>query len=479
MEYIIKGRKPESFFRFFEEISAIPRQSFHEEKIADYLVEFAKARGLEYYRDEWHNVLVKKPATKGQEHRSPILLQGHTDMVCAKRDGVEHDFLKDPLKLLIDGKFLRAEGTTLGSDDGMAVAVMLSLLDGEIEEHPAYECLFTSAEEAGIVGAPKFDFSKISARTLINIDAGNEKYPLCSCTGALRTRIILPYEAEPLNKVPLRVSISGLAGGHAGADINKGRANANKLLGRLITALLPLEDVRIISVNSGSKESGIMRAAEAVLAVPNFEEAAALLKQCANAITAMLTAEDKNFSMKVDPAEATGMMSREATAHICNVLTCLPTGAFCMNPHLTYLVETSRNFDRVTTENNTVTFSFSTRSSQTAKLDAAQQELESFAKMIGARIEHFGRYPGWEYHAKSAVRDAYLRAYRETTGETAVAVGVHAGIECGVICHAIPDMDAIAIAPNVYNLHSPDEKMDLDSCERLFRVLRRTIALLA
>ena len=478
MEYIIQGRKPESFFRYFEEISAIPRMPFHEEGIADYLVEFAKARDLEYYRDEWHNVLIKMPATRGQEHRAPLLLQGHVDMVCAKESTSDHDFLKDPLKLYIDGKFLRAKGTTLGADDGMAVATMLSLLDGAIEEHPAYECLFTTAEEAGIVNAPKFDFSRISARTLINMDAGNEKYPLCSCSGALRTRIILPYDTEPMTMCGLRVRISGLAGGHAGGNIHKGRANANKLIGRLIASLAPLGDVRIISLNSGSKESGIMRAAEAVLAVPSFEDACALLRMCADAIKAILVPEDKDFSMEIEPAESDFMMSREASVRAGVLFNTLPTGVFNMSSELSYLVEFSRNFDGITTTKDAITFSFSTRSAKNQNLDAAQEELDTFAGMIGATADHFGKYSGWAYHPVSAARDAYLRAYKEITGNTAVAVGVHAGIECGVICTAIPDMDAICIAPNVYELHTPAEALDLDSYETFFRVLRRMIEIL-
>lgn len=478
MEYIIHGRKPESYFRFFEEISAIPRKSFHEEQIADYLVNFAKERNLEYYRDKVNNVLIKMPATKGQEHRPPILFQGHMDMVCEKDSGVEHDFLKDPLELYIDGKFLRASGTTLGADDGVAVAMMLSLLDGMVVDHPAYECLFTAAEEAGIVGAPQFDFSRISARTLINIDAGNEKYPLISCSGALRTRMTLPYQTEPMTKQGLRVRVSGLLGGHAGAHINSGRANANKLIGRLIAAVMSTGDVRIVSVDSGSKDSGIMRECEAVLAVPNFEEAANVLKNCAAEIATELIADDKNFTVTVETAEAERMMCREDTVRVCGVMACLATGVFSMCRELPYLVEFSRNFGTVTTEKDTVTFAVSTRSAKNTKLDAAKQELDAFAAMIGAEIEHYGRYPGWEYDPDSAVREVYCRAYREITGADAVPVGVHAGIECGAIRAAIPDMDAIAIAPDFSNGHSPRETLDLDSCETMCRVVARMIEIL-
>ncbi len=478
MEYIIKGRKPESFFGFFEEISAIPRESYHEEKIADYLVNFAKARGLEYYRDEANNVLIKKPATKGQEHRPPILFQGHTDMVCEKDSDVKHDFLNDPLELYVDGNLLRARGTTLGADDGVAVAMMLSLLDGMVAEHPALECLFSATEEVGMVGALQFDFSRIKARTLINMDAGDEKYPLISCSGAFRTKMTLPVTTEPMTMQGLRVRVSGLIGGHSGAAINKGRANANKLMGRLLAVLTPTCDARIVSVDGGSKSNAIPRECEAVLAVPDFGEASAVLKNCAAEIATELVPEDRDFTVTVEPAAPARMMSREDTARVCGVLACLATGVFSMCRDLPYLVEYSRNFAVVATDTDAVTFTVSTRSARNSKLDASAGELDAFAAMIGAKVDHYDRYPGWEYDPNSKVREVYCRAYRETTGEEATPVGVHAGIECGVIRSAIPDMDAIAISPNHANGHSPSEQLDLDSCERMCRIVARMIEIL-
>ncbi len=478
MEYIIKGRKPESFFRYFEEISAIPRASFHEEKIADYIVDFAKTRGLEYYRDEWHNVLVKMPATKGQENRPPILFQGHMDMVCEKELGVDHDFLTDPLDLYIDGKFLHARGTTLGADDGIAVATMLSLLDGTVKEHPAYECLFTSAEEAGIVNAPKFDFSRISARTLISMDAGNVKYPLISCSGALRSEIRLAYKTEPITMQAICVSVSGLIGGHSGAHINSGRANANKLMGRLIAPLMSLGDVRIVSVDNESKGTGIPRECKAVLAVPNVDEASAVINSYAEAIATELIPEDKDFTVTVERAEAEKMMTREDTARVCGILACMHSGAFSMCRDLPYLVEYSRNFGTITTTEDTISFLVSNRSAKNTKLDAAQNELNAFAAMMGAEIEHYGRYPGWEYDKESHVRDVYCQAHKEITGDDAAPIGVHAGIECGVIRKAIPEMDAISIAPDFYDGHTPKERLDLDSCEVFCRIVARMIEIL-
>ncbi len=235
MNYVIEGRKPASVFRFFEQISAIPRPSYHEEAIADFLVDFAKQRSLECYRDAHHNVLIKAPATKGMEDREPLMFQGHTDMVCEKNGDVEHDFLKDGLQLYVDGKYLRARGTTLGADDGVAVALMLALLDGEIKEHPAYECLFTTAEEVGLNGAKGFDYSLLKARRMVNLDSADIGVITAGCAGGIRSDLTISCKPEAFAGEALCVSISGLMGGHSGENIHCGRANANRLMGRLQT----------------------------------------------------------------------------------------------------------------------------------------------------------------------------------------------------------------------------------------------------
>ena len=296
MEYIIQGRKPERFFRYFEEISAIPRESYHEEKIADYLVNFAKERNLEWYRDDTNNVFIKAPATAGMENKAPVLLQGHTDMVCEKNSGVEHDFSKDPLKLYLDGDLLRARGTTLGADDGCAVAMMLTLLDGELAAHPPIECLFTAAEETGMDGAKNFDYSLISARRMINLDIDSLGNIFCGCAGGVRSDLTLAYTGVDFAGDALSVKLTGLVGGHSGSDINKGRANANKLMGRLLASLLSKTDARLVSVNGGSKENAIPRECEAIVAVSDAElamEQLSKLRGCEVHSSVILSAVDE------------------------------------------------------------------------------------------------------------------------------------------------------------------------------------------
>lgn len=479
MEYVINGRKPSSVFRFFEEISAIPRGSYNEGGIADYLVAFAKARGLYCYRDEFNNVLIKAPATAGQEGRAPILFQGHTDMVCEKNSDVEHDFLRDPLKLWVDGELLRAKGTTLGADNGIAVAMMLSLLDGEIKEHPAYECLFTTAEEVGLNGAHGFDYSLIASRTMVNMDSEDLGKVTCGCAGGLRSDLTLTTHPEPFAGEALRVKITGLMGGHSGADINTGRANANKLMGRLLAALLPSCDARVVSIEGGSKDNAIPRECEATLSVPNADDAVAILTDTAAEIAHELVKEDTGFTVTVEDAEADAvMMSREDTARVCAILSCAAVGVLAMSRDVAGLVEYSRNLGVVRTENDSVSFVFSSRSAMESRLDASIRELDALAAVTGCKTNHYSRYPGWDFAPVSALRDAYLKAYRDVTGKDAEVNVIHAGLECGIIHSKLPDMDVISIGPTMFDIHSPNEALDLPSTEIFWQTVARLIEIL-
>ena len=479
MNPVIIGRKPASLFRYFEEISAIPRQSYHEEKIADYLVEFAKSRGLEYHRDDTHNVFIKKNATPGKEGLPAVLFQGHTDMVCEKNAGVEHDFLTDPLKLYLDGKLLRAKGTTLGADNGIAVAMMLAILDGEIASHPAIECLFTSAEETGMDGVNNFDYSLVSARRLLNMDCGALGAIVAGCAGGFRTDLEIACKTRPFAGQALRVSIAGLMGGHSGGNINSGRANANKLMGRLLAALIKTQEICMISLEGGSKTNAIPRECEAILAVSDMDAAIDTLTACAAEIAEELSTEDKGFRVVCEDAEATAVMfDKESTEKLITVLSCAQNGVLAMSNQIEGLVEFSRNLGVIKTEGDAVTFMFSTRSSVEGQLEAAINEMDLFAKLLGASVKHHNRYPGWSYAKTSAIRDAYVQAYHDLTGGTARIDAIHAGLECGVIGSKLPGMDMISIGPDMFDIHSPDEALDLDSVETFWKTLERLIEIL-
>ena len=477
MEYIIKNRQPVSVFRYFEEISAIPRGSFNEAGVATYLEQFAAKRGLECYRDAMHNVLIKAPATKGLEDHPVVLLQGHTDMVCEKNSDVEHDFTKDPLRLYVDGKYLRAKGTTLGGDNGIAVAMMLSLLDGEIPNHPAYECLFTTAEEVGLNGAHAFDYSRLNARRMINLDSEEQGIVTVGCAGGLRSDLTLHYAPVPFSGVCVRVGIKGLMGGHSGANINSGRANANKIMGRLLASLSEKTEVCLVSLTGGSKDNAIPRECEACVSVENAELAMDVLSEQAELIAQELSADDRGFTVTCETEAADAvMMSAEDSQRVIALLACVANGVLKMSDQIKGLVEYSRNLGVIEHQEGKLSLIFSSRSSIENQLDTSIRELDLLAKLTGFETRHYSRYPGWNYAPKSDLRDRYLEVYSEVTGKEAKVDIIHAGLECGVISSHVPDMDMISIGPDMKDIHSPDEALDLDSVEEFWKVLEALIA---
>ncbi len=479
MESVIKGRTPASVFGFFEEISAIPRASYNEAGVADYLVAFAKARGLYVYRDALHNVLIKAPATEGWEKFPPLLFQGHTDMVCEKNADVEHDFSHDPIRLRVDGSLLRATGTTLGADDGVAVACMLALLDGEIKAHPAYECLFTTAEEVGLNGAHGFDYSLISARRMVNMDSEELGVVTCGCAGGLRHDLTHENHPEAFSGAALRISIGGLMGGHSGENINDGRANANKVMGRMLSMLPESLSMHLVSIDGGSKDNAIPRECVAVISVCDAERASDILTAAAEAIAAELVAEDRSFTVSVEDCEPAGqMLSKKDTEEVLAVLLCAANGVLSMSRDVSGLVEYSRNLGVIRTEENHIAFVFSSRSAIEGRLDASASELDALARVTGCIARHYSRYPGWDYAPVSVLRDAYLAAYRDVTGEDARVNVIHAGLECGIIRSKVPDMDVISIGPTMHDIHSPAEALDLDATETFWKTIARLIEVL-
>ena len=480
MSYLIQNRKPASVFRFFEDLCAIPHPSYHEEKIADYLCAFAAERGLECYRDSLHNVLIKKPATPDRVNAAPLMFQGHTDMVCVKTAESTIDFMKDGLSLYVDGDFLRANGTTLGADDGIAVAIMLALLDGELSSHPALECLFTAAEEVGLDGAEGFDYSKISARKMVNMDSEDLGIITAGCAGGLRSTLTKVCESVPFVGECLTVTVKGLFGGHSGVDICSGRANANKLMGRLLAKWQKAEDeAHLISLNGGSKDNAIASICEAVIATADVQKTTALLQKTAEEIATELVGDDKGFVVTVESTQAPKVMfSAVDSAQLIAILAAVDNGVKEMNYNIKGLPEWSRNLGVVTTEGNTVELTFSSRSAIESRLDASIDELDAFARITGCTTKHYSRYPGWDYAPVSALRDLYARAYREITGKDAIVDVIHAGLECGIIVSKLPDLDVISVGPDMRDVHSPDERLNLSSVETFWQTIEKLIELM-
>lgn len=476
MSYVIHGYQPEALFRYFEDLAAIPHGSGNESAVADWLVDFAAARGLSCVRDAWNNVLIRLPASVGRENEPALLLQGHTDMVCEKNRDTEHDFTKDPLKLAVTDGWLHAIGTTLGGDDGIAVAAMMAVLDGGVKSNPPLECLFTTEEETGLTGASNFDYSLLHARRMINLDNEDINILIAGCAGGVRSEMDIPINTVPYAKMRINIELKGLCGGHSGACIHMGRANANKLMARILLALHDEHTFRLVAIEGGSKDNAIPRECSAVIATEQVEESLAFLKAYEKTVAAELGDEDKGFHLVLSTEEAVPTdraMDTLATTRVLAVLSSAQNGVMEMSHDVHGLVEYSRNLGVIRTDREACRFHsvWSTRSAIEAQIDASIAQLDALGALVGAKMRHHSRYPGWNFEKNSAMREKYLESYRRVMGRDVEVTIIHAGLECGIIKNHISEMDAISVGPDMQGIHSPDEKMNLASCEKFWEIL--------
>lgn len=470
---VTAGFEPAIPLSFFEEISAIPRASGHEERIAAYLCEFAKARGLEYKTDDAKNVYIVKPATSGMEDKPAVALQGHTDMVCEKNNDCAHDFDNEGIELQVKNGWLTANGTTLGADDGAAVAIMMALLDSKDIAHPRLECVFTADEEMGMGGAKGFDFKQLTSRRMINLDSEEEGIVTVSCAGGVRSHLGFDFERVPTKGKLLKITLSGLAGGHSGADIHTGRQNAAKLLSAILCDLYSVSVFDLISFDSGSKDNAIPREAEAVIATVDPELATERILAYEKKIRIRLCKEDKKFKLRVGKGKDiyAGMLTLRDTSRVISALTLCHNGVRSMSNKVDGLVEASSNLGIVATGESRIDMTVLSRSCDDNIIDEMILVFDRLAKVTEADVEHTDRYPGWVYTGASKLCDDYCRVYKELTGKDAKIMAIHAGLECGLIRHELPDLDVISIGPDMTNIHTPDEAMELASFERTYNLV--------
>lgn len=465
----------ERVLALFYEISAIPRPSHHEERIADFIENFAKKNGRETYRDALNNVFVRVAATKGCEERAPILLQAHTDMVCEKNADVDHDFMRDGIQIVEKDGFLSANGTTLGADDGVGVALMLYVIEGGVSSHGEIECLFTAAEETGLNGVQAFDFSLVRARRMINLDGGGETVATVGCAGGVTSDVLFAARQEPLTGITLRISARGLAGGHSGSDIGSGRANANLLLAKLLCEMYTAFPLSLVSFNGGDKSNAIPREADAVIAIDakDKDEASAMAARFAAAIRAELSEKDASFSLTLseEKEEIETAMDPRATRAVLSFLATVKSGVISMSAALPSLVEYSKNVGVVRTSERGVVVTVSSRSATPRQIEESMRELDILASLTGAITRHRDRYPGWSYAGESRIADLFSETVQSLYGVETTRKIIHAGLECGIIRGRIPEMDAISVGPKKYGLHSVDEHLDLASYERFVGVI--------
>ena len=479
MNYVIHGYEPQAVFAIFEDLCAIPHGSGNEKGIADYIEAYANKRGLFVLRDETGNVFVRKNATAGYEETPAILLQGHMDMVCEKNSDSNHDFLKDPLKLSVKDGQLWADGTTLGADNGIAVAMMLALLD--TDAHPTLECLFTVEEETGLAGAQGFDCSVVTAKRMINLDSEEDHQITAGCAGGKRTEYTFQNEFQASDEADLflDLSVTGLSGGHSGAEIHCGKTNAIVLMGRLLGAAYAAQKFELVKINGGGKDNAIARECFATIRVAN-ETALATVKKAVIGeslkVRKEINRDDKELSVGIgNGAFADRYLTATATEKILGFLSTLRTGILKMSNQIAGLVEFSRNLGIAATEEDCIRFTLSTRSSLEAQLDLSIRELDTLASLVGADCRHYARYPGWEFEPASLLREQYIEKFKFLFGKEPTVGVIHAGLECGILSSKMPGMDIISIGPNMYDIHSPGEHLDLASCARVWQAVKAVI----
>ena len=484
MDYKITGYKPEKLFHFFEEISAIPRGSGNEKGISDYLVKFAKDRNLWVHQDEVNNVIIKKEGSEGAKDKEPVMLQGHIDMVCDKLAGVEHDFEKDGIDLVVKDGVLSANGTTLGADNGVAVALMMMVLDDDDIKHPPVECVFTTEEEVGLNGAQALDKSLITARTMINMDSEDEGVATISCAGGLRIQFTRPVKREAAEGSLLSIKIEGLLGGHSGMDISKERQNANLLMARMADHLMRNTDGRLVTFAGGTKDNAITRECEASFIYANKEEAEKAEKlSCALAevMADEITPDEPDFACEISLEEgriASAIPAEDAKAFI-GAIRLAPNGVFSRNMKMDGFVVTSSNMGVVKADEDSLMIVVSPRSSVASLQENTKDRFRTLADTFGFTAEYSGEYPGWNFVEKSRIREVFIESYRELFGKELKVEAIHAGLECGLFSEALPGLDAIAVGPTLYDVHTPDEHVPLDSFERFYELLKDVLARLA
>ena len=483
MNYKITGYKPEKLFHFFEDISAIPRGSANEKAISDYLVAFAEERNLWYHRDALFNVIIKKPASAGAKEKPAVMLQGHTDMVCEKLAGVAHDFTTDPLDLIIKDGVLSANGTTLGGDNGAAVACMLAILDDDTLTHPALECVFTTQEEIGLNGAEALDKSLLSARTMINLDSEDEGVATVSCAGGLRFGLTRPITRSKKEGMLLHLEATGLLGGHSGTDINKEHQNANLLMARMINHLFHNTDALLVDFNGGTKDNAIPRETSATLFYSD-EVAAKNAENLALALSADFSSEicpyEPAFQFLVSTENGTAdVISAEDGKAFITAMCLAPNGVQFRNMNLDGFTVTSLNLGIAATDETRASLVFAPRSSVATLMSALKEKLCLLAETFGFEVSMHGEYPGWSFAEVSPIRDVFVQSYKELFHDDLKIEAIHAGLECGLFSDAIPGLDAIAVGPTIRGCHTPDEHLPLDSFERFYELLTDVLKKLA
>lgn len=486
MDKTLEQMDYKDIFKYFSEISKIPRGSGNEKAISDYLVSFAKERQLSYTQDEANNVIIIKEATPGYEDEPAIILQGHMDMVCEKRKDYTHDFLKDEIKLIVDGDYLHADGTTLGADNGIAVAYIMAVLSDNTISHPRLEAIITTDEEVGMQGAKELDLSHLKGKYMINLDSEEEGYLLCSCAGGLTGTSTLPIKRVSGYGKKMKVSLGGLLGGHSGIDIVNNRSNATKLLGRLLFDLRESCGFGLINMQGGFKDNVIPREAIAELLIiaedkadlqAKFSETEKAIKDITARYQQELIASEPGLHVEVedlgeDTYSALHPISFEKMLFL---LINMPNGVQVMSSNIEGLVESSLNLGIFRTEEDKALFFTSVRSSVSSYKYFLSNRLNYMISFLGGDYVVRWEYPAWEFKKDSPLREHFQRLYKEEYGKEMKVEAIHAGLECGLIYEKLPGIDIVSIGPDITAVHTIEEKVSISSTIRVYKFLEKIL----
>lgn len=481
MARVLDQSKP--VFRFFEDICEIPHGSGNERQISDWLVAFAQQRDLWVHQDDTMNVIIKKPASPGYENAAPVLLQGHMDMVCEKNNDVEHDFLADPLDLYIQDGWLHARGTTLGADDGCGVATMLAILDDDTLQHPKLECVFTVEEETGMAGAAALEYGLLDARRMVGLDAAGETSTGVSSAGGLRLRAYRKLACLPVpgSNTVLTFEIKGLEGGHSGIFINKERGNSIKLAARILHRLRQAGIAfNLVDIAGGSKDNAIPRECVVTVALENAvrDQTVAVIRAVEQEVKEELKHSDAGFFLEICDAQAENMIGDTDTGAICDLLYLFPNGVAAMSMTMENLVQTSNNVGVLNIEGGTFKLMVSLRSAVESRIDELCDRMKLLCDRFGFDWETDSRYPGMEYLTESAFRDEYAAYMKKTWDKELRLMAGHAGGEGGYFVQNLPGLELVSLGPFIEDVHGPDERMNIESFERVYDFLLGFLATL-
>ena len=472
---VLSSLEPHKVFEYFEEICSIPHGSSNTKKISDYLVTFAREHDLRYIKDQSNNVIIFKDGTPGYEASAPVMLQGHMDMVCEKDKDCNIDFERDGLELVLKDGIISANGTTLGGDDGIAVAYALAILDSSDIPHPPLEAVFTVDEEIGMLGAAAIDCSPLKSKIMLNLDSEDEGYLLVSCAGGVTAASHIPVSFIPAaDKTLMSINISGLLGGHSGVEIDKNRANANILFGRILYTLNRKLSFNLVSIEGGLKDNAIVKTAVAVIAVN--ESDIQTVKDCVSHLESLFKHEyvvsDPDIKVAAEitdssfEAAANDMMDNISTNRVIAALVNMPYGIQGMSSNIEGLVESSLNLGILKTTDTEVVLSYCVRSSIASRKQEMLDKITSLTELLSGYVTLTGDYPAWEYRQDSPLRDLMKDIFTEQYVREPVIQALHAGVECGLFAGKIPDLDCVSFGPDMKDIHTTNESMDVESVKR-------------